>query len=374
MNISYEEAMRRIDEYEKADLNRYIEGIKACGFDHEKTMQKIEIYEKKLRYRCCRETSFPFDIYLYRGEGKIIVVPVTKSMFWYRCELAAYCCLNDTENAIDIGKTVSEVFDYLKKSPVDTRTVEECAADDYIQKYTTCKTFKSFAKKYSLCLAILNEDGTYIISASERLKNYNGYGGLDDPNDPFRFKLPKEASDEEIGNAVIAALDRSDELERAIKPDPYPPVEVELLSDQKIKISPPRDRHFTDCGDGGAAEIYKLYEYSASEGADPAARLFLCIAAELDCDMTEDNIRTVWEKLYGKGENFEVADTSCGIFTLRADMRNSKVRKVSYLLRIDENELLECTLEFDYPDKRKKTEEKLLKMFEKFASDCRIVP
>lgn len=374
MDLSYEEAMRRIDEYEKADLNRYIEGIKACGFDHEKTMQKIEIYEKKNRYRCCRETSFPFDIDLYRGEGKIIVVPVTKSMFWYRCALAAYCCLNDTENAIDIGKTVSEAFDYLKKSPVDTRTMEECAADNYIVNHTTCKTFKQFAKKYSLCSAILNEDGTYIITATERLKNYNGYGGLDDPNDPFRFRLPKEASYEEIGNAVIAALDRSDELERAKKPDPYPPVKIELLSGGSVKIYPPRNSRFTDCGDGGAAEIYKLYEYSASEGAAPAARLFLGIAAELDCDMTEDNIRTVWEKLYGKGENFEVTHTGCGIFTLRADMRSPKVRKVSYLLRIDERELLECTLEVDHPDKRKKTEERLIKMFEKFSSECRIVP
>lgn len=253
MDISYEEAMRRIDKYEKYDTRGY---------------------------KCCRETRFPFDIYLYRGEGKIIVVPVTKSMFWHRRELAAYCCLNDSENAINIGKTISEAFEYLKKSPVDTRTIEECNADNYIVNYTTCKTYKSFVKKYSLCFAILKEDGTYTISPSERLNNYRGYGGLDDPNDPFRFKLPKEASDEEIGNAVIAAFNRSDELEKAKKPDPYPPVEVELLSDQKVEIHPPRDRHFTDMQDGSAAEIYRLYEYSPKEGAEPSANFYLGIAAE----------------------------------------------------------------------------------------------
>lgn len=370
MEISYEEAMRRIDEFEKADLNRYIEGIKACGFDHEKTMQKIEIYEKRLRYRCCRETSFPFDIDLYRGEGKIIVVPVTKSMFWRRRALAAYCCLNDSENAADIGKTVWEAFDYLKKSPVDTRTMEECAADNYIVNHTTCKTFKQFAKKYSLCFAVLYEDGTYTISASERLKNYNGYGGLDDSNDPFRFRLPKEASYEEIGNAVIAALDRSDELERAKKPDPYPPIDVELLSGQKVEIHPPRDRHFTDMEDGSAAEIYRLYEYSPKKGAEPSANFYVGIAAELDCDLGGDNIRKAWENQYSKADSFEVKSVEHGIFKLRAEMRNKSVHRISYLLQIDESELLDCTMELQKPNSRKKLDEKLLGLFEEFAFRC----
>lgn len=79
MELSYEEAMRRIDEYEKND-NR--------------------------GYQCCRETRFPFDIYLYKGEGKIIVVPVTKSMFWYRRYLGVYCSLNDSESAVNIGMKV----------------------------------------------------------------------------------------------------------------------------------------------------------------------------------------------------------------------------------------------------------------------------
>ncbi len=345
MELSYEEAMHRIDEYEKND-NR--------------------------GYQCCRETRFPFDIYLYKGEGKIIVVPVTKSMFWHRRELAAYCCLNDSENAINIGKIVSEVFDYLKKSPVDTRTMEECTADNYIVNYTTCKTYKSFVKKYSLCFAILYEDGTYTISASERLKNYRGYGGLDDPNDPFRFKLSKDASDEEIGNAVIAALNRSDELEKAKKPDPYPPVEIELLSGKTVIISPLRDRHFTDCDDCGAAELYKAYVYYPKEGADSSAEFYLGIAAELDCDISEDNIRKAWEELHGKAELFEVKPVEHGIWGLRAEMKNKSVHRISYLLQIDESELLDCTMELRKPNSRKKLDEKLTVLFEEFAGKCRL--
>ncbi len=342
MNISHEEAMRRIDEYEKSNIG----------------------------YKCCRETKFPRDIDLYKGEGQILVVPLTQSMFWHRCDLGLYCSLNDSESAVNIGKTLIEVFDYLNRCPVDTRTIEECAADNYIVNYTTCKTFKSFAKKYSSCYAGLNEDGTYIITPCERLENYNGYGGVD-TDDPFRFKLPKEASAKEIGNAVIAALARSDELERAQKPDPYPPIEVELLSDQKVEIFPPRDRHFTDMEDGGAAEIYRLYEYYPKEGADSSAEFYLGIAAELDCDMSEDNIRNTWEKQNGKAEFFEVKPTEHGIFKLRAEMKNKSVHRISYLLQIDESELLDCTMELRKPNSRKKLDEKLSGLFEEFARQCK---
>ena len=78
MNITYEEAMRRIDEYEQYDKG----------------------------YKCCRETRFPRDIDLYRGEGQILVVPLTQSMFWYRRYLGVYCSLNDSESAVNIGMKV----------------------------------------------------------------------------------------------------------------------------------------------------------------------------------------------------------------------------------------------------------------------------
>ena len=341
MELSYEETMRRIDEYEK----------------------------KKVGYKCCRETGFPYNIEIYRGEEQILVVPFVKCMFWYGRALALYCSLNDSENALNIGKNITEAFDYLKRCPVDTRTAEELKADNFITNNTICKTYEKFIKKYSMCFAVLNEDGTYIISASER--DNKGYGGLDDPNDPFRFKLPKEASEEEIGNAVIAALNRSDELVKAKKPDLYPPIEVELLSDQKVEIHPPRDRHFSDSDDCGAAELYKGYGYFPKEGADSSAEFYLGIAAELDCDLSEDNIRHAWEKLHGKAEFFEVIQAEHGIWGLRAEMRNKSVHRISYLLQIDESELLDCTMELHKPNTRKKLDEKLTEMFEEFARKCR---
>lgn len=86
--------------------------------------------------------------------------------------------------------------------------------------------------------------------------------------------------------------------------------------------------------------------------------------------MSEDNIRKAWEKLHGKAEFFEVKSAEHGIYELRAEMRNKSVHRISYLLQIDESELLDCTMELHKPNSRKKLDEKLTEMFEEFARKC----
>lgn len=371
MDLSYEETMRRIAKYENDDLNEYIEGLKAYGFDHERTLYEIEKYERKFKYQYCREKTFPYDVAVYKGENRLFVVPYITSIFYLGYWMAWYRMLDDTESPEVIGKAILDAFEHIRVSPVDARTQVERDEDLFYLKETKCRSYSAFYKKYMYCNIDMNEQGIYTVAALIHSVDNRGYTGIDGDES---VQLSNNATALDLGNAITNAFRILENYAGAKKPDPYPPVEVKLLSDQKVKISPPRDRHFTDCDDCGAAELYKVYKYYPQEGAESSAEFYLGIAAELDCDMTEDNIRTVWEKLYGKGENFEVTSTGCGIFTLRADMRNSKVRKVSYLLRIDESELLECTLEVDHPNKRKKTEERLIKMFEKFASECRIVP
>ena len=59
-----------------------------------------------------------------------------------------------------------------------------------------------------------------------------------------------------------------------------------------------------------------------------------------------------------------------GIWRLRAEMRNKSVHRISYLLQIDESELLDCTMELHKPNSRKKLDEKLTEMFEEVARKC----
>ena len=51
-------------------------------------------------------------------------------------------------------------------------------------------------------------------------------------------------------------------------------------------------------------------------------------------------------------------------------MRNKSVHRISYLLKIDKSELLNCTMELHKPNSRKKLDEKLTEMFEEFARKC----
>ena len=87
--------------------------------------------------------------------------------------------------------------------------------------------------------------------------------------------------------------------------------------------------------------------------------------------MNEDNIRSAWERQNGKAEFFEVKSVEHGIFKLRAEMKNKSIHRISYLLRIDESELLDCTMELYKPNSRKKLDEKLSSLFEEFARQCK---
>ena len=368
MELTYEETMQRIAEHEENERNKYIEGLKAYDFDYERTMYEIEKYDKKFKYTYCKEKKFPWSISVFKGENQLIVVPYITTIAWYSTAMARYRILDENESPEIIGKAILDSFEHISRSPVDARTPAERDEDSY-RKETKCKSYKAFNKKYMCVDVNMREQGEYSVSASINSFDNNGYCDIEGVKS---VKLPNTASAVDIGNAVINAFKIIEEYKKSQKPDPYPPIEIELLSDQKVEIHPPRDRHFTDMQDGSAAEIYRLYEYSPKEGAEPSANFYLGIAAELDCDLSEDNIRKAWEELHGKAELFEVKSVKHGIWGLRAEMRNKSVHRISYLLQIDESELLDCTMELHKPNTRKKLDEKLSVMFEEFALDILI--
>lgn len=316
------------------------------------------------------EQQYPFYISVYKDSDRFLINPklVTTGEFRSNSPWIRIIDKNDENVELLLSNVISDAIEYIKNSPILNiwETTKSIGEYIYWKQENKYKSGNAFYKRNVCFDIVFNEDKTYDIYTTQPTAKDLYY------NIKQEAALIKNASPFEIGKAIIIVADMIEKSDGKYKSDKYPPVEMDLLSGKKVKIYPPRNSRFDDLDDGGAAEIYKLYEYSASEGAEPSARLFVGIAAELGCDITEGNIRTVWEKFYGKAESFEVTDTSCGIFTLRADMRNKKIRKVSYLLRICEFELLECTLEVDFPNKRKKTEEKLLNIFEGFAGKCKL--
>lgn len=237
---------------------------------------------------------------------------------------------------------------------------------DLVRYYDSCSLYYNiFRKKYSFNIWWHKKGCQYPISCDSS----QGEKGI------LTFDTPLEFTDhsdpEKLGKIIIEALDRSRKISDKVAGNPYPEKTIELLSGTTMIVPAPRDKHFSDCEDYGVGELHQAYLYFPKEGADSSAEFYLGIAAELDCDLSEDNIRHAWEKLHGKAEFFEVIQAEHGIWGLRAEMRNKSVHRISYLLQIDESELLDCTMELHKPNTRKKLDEKLTEMFEEFARKCR---
>ena len=95
------------------------------------------------------------------------------------------------------------------------------------------------------------------------------------------------------------------------------------------------------------------------------------IAPELDCNLDVQNIKSCWEEVYGKAEFFEVQEVEYGLFKLRVEMRNKATHKISYLLQMEEDLLLECGMDVHQPNRRKKLDENLSALFEEFTLECK---
>ncbi len=312
--------------------------------------------------------KYPYMISIYKDADRYLINPDLVTVGSFRSNAPWLKFAETTDDCTVLGNAVIEAVEYIKNSPIlDIQaTIDEIGEFIYWKKEGKYPSWGAFDKK-NICITVkLNENGTYEIYSMKKLPRNNGYSGC-----IKEHNCDANASSEEIGLAVIDVAVAAEEFYNKNKPNPYPPKTIELLNDSEVIIEAPRDKHFNDYEDCGAAELHQAYLYFAKEGAEPSAAFYLGIAAELDCDMNEDNIRRAWEKLHGKAELFEVKSVEHGIFKLRAEMRNKSVHRISYLLQIDESGLLDCTMELHKPNTRKKLDEKLTVMFEEFARQCR---
>lgn len=207
----------------------------------------------------------------------------------------------------------------------------------------------------------------------------NGYSNNSDSlGEPkvLTFDIPLEFNDhsnpEILGEMIIEALDRSRMIGEKIAGGYRPPKNIELASGSEIIVEVPRDKHFSDNDDYGVCELYQAYLYFPREDSEePSAAFYIGMAAELDGEINEENIRNAWEKQNGKADFFEVKAVEHGIFKYCAEMRNKKIHRISYLLEIADCDLLDCTMELRKPNSRKKLDEKLSGLFEEFAFRCK---
>lgn len=279
----------------------------------------------------------------------------------------------------DIGDLSIAEFENL--IGMDIEQYESIPKGDAYLKFFDAKDYKDLDRNYDNCSLEYNiARKKYSFHLWWNYKNGNRYfsDSSDSLGEPsvLTFDTPLEFTDysdpEKLGAMIIEALDRSRKIGEKVSGNYRPPKIIELLSGSEVIVEAPRDKHFADYDDYGVGEMYQAYMYLPREDSEEAsAAFYIGMDAELNCDMNEENIRKAWEKQNGKAEIFEVKSVEYGIFKLRAEMRNKSVHRISYLLQIDESELLDCTMELYKPNSRKKLNEKLTGLFEEFARGCK---
>ena len=313
--------------------------------------------------------GYPYMIQIYKGEGRMLFVPLIHHRGGNRIELGENVCIDESVDGKTIGIIILDSINKIRNSPVSCASPEVVAKNIAWENFSKYKTWVSFWKNNNYTLISFYEDGHYQIVSSKRSEKRKGnYGDV-----AKIIELMPEVSAEDIGKAVIDVFQAAEEYHKQNPTSNKKHTKkVQLLNGMELTMDEPADSHFIDIDDSGAAEIYQCYSYATSENAEPAAEFFIGIAPEIDCDLDIENVRASWEEYFGKADFFEMQETDYGIFKYRVEMCNKESHKISYLLKQEEDLLLECGMEVHSPNRRKKTDEKLVGLFEQFAISCRM--
>lgn len=277
----------------------------------------------------------------------------------------------------DIGDLSIAEFEELVG--MDIEQYESISEEEAYLKFFGTKDYKDLERNYDHCSIgynVVEKKYSFTLWWYKKGSIGNCSYSTGEPG-ILTFDTPLEFTDysdpEKLGEMIIEALDRCRKITDKVAGNPYPEKNIELANGSNLTISAPRDKHFTDEEDHGVCEVYQMYGYYPREDSEEASAVFyIGVAAELNGETDEENIRSAWEKQNGKAELFEIKSAEHGIFKFRAEMRNKSVHRISYLLQIDEVEMLDCTMELRKPNSRKKLDEKLTGLFEEFARQCKL--
>ncbi|MBP3337779.1 MAG: hypothetical protein J6L69_00055, partial [Lachnospiraceae bacterium] len=256
--------------------------------------------------------------------------------------------------------TMQDYEEYAKKYILEF--LNEKDYNDVEKKFLNCWiSYRLETNDYEICLGWIKKHGNKYYHESSNSLGDKKVMTFDTP-----LVFDDNVKPEVLGSMLFEAFERCQMLTDRASGEFYARKEIDLLDESKLTYEEPRDKHFVDFEDGGVAEIYQIYSYLPSEDAESSCDIYLGIASEIDCNIEEENVKTSWEKYYGKATDFVYEECKKGIFTHRAEIKNSKAHKISYLLKQDEELVLECSYVLHQPSRRKKLNEKLQEVFEKF--------
>lgn len=343
MDLSYEETMRRIDEHEQSDP-----------------------FGRKL----CRQKNMPYHIHIYKGEGQVLIVPLITAACGLSVEMARYWRVPADSSAKELGRCIFEALGYIKNRPVDARTTNERKNDAVMRCATKCKNYKTFYKKYFFDIFTYHEDGSYTLAA-------DGHNEIEFVYDRrvHRKDFPPDTSPEQIGQTLLQQFADMEEFYRARKKQKPARARttIETLSGSKLSFEAPKDGHYVDEEDYGAAEVYQGYSYRKESEEEAVADMYFSIAAELDCDLSPENVSQVYKKLYGADVLIDRKDVDHPVFEKCIEVTSTQIHHVVYVRQVDEAELLACELVVKLKPAGKRIYNKVLKDFESLLASVEIV-
>jgi hypothetical protein len=361
--------------------------------------QKILQSEVKAGFPLGRIMAFklPFEVRIplaVRRKNGIIYYQLQLDVIGYGTLTPEFHKIEAAESLSDIGRLTFGLLNKFKEKPelefseiAEIAHIEQTDWDEIKSaisekrlKFMGAKDSKDLDRTYDecgICYTIASDLYEFHLFWMYREGSRWWYDSAKSTGKPtiFTFDEPLAFTDktapEEVGRMLIEALDRSRQMADRMSGDYCPPVVVELLSEGfSVSIKPPKDKHFVDAEDYGTGEIYQGYSYFPNEDAESIAEFYLGIGAELNCGLSEENVRLTWEKYDGKADFFEMKEIKHQLFTIRAEMKNKNTHRISYYKKFTDDEILECAMTLKRPNQKKKLDEKLSRQFEDFAFRC----
>ena len=69
--------------------------------------------------------SYPLLISIYKGEGRMLIVPLIDHIAGYSIDSDWFISLSDLDNAVSVGEGVKSALDYIRNSPLSSLTPNE---------------------------------------------------------------------------------------------------------------------------------------------------------------------------------------------------------------------------------------------------------
>ncbi|MCQ2513605.1 MAG: hypothetical protein MJ089_00745, partial [Ruminococcus sp.] len=171
--------------------------------------------------------KFPFLIEIYKGEGRILIIPLISHLGGYRVDFGYFVNIENID-CTSIGNNVLQMKNIIEKSNISCATLKEQEQERAWKKSSKYKTWNAFWKNNNFALFEIYEDEHYDVYSAKHSENQKGIYG----DTIKKINLPPNATVEEIGQAVIDVFSALEEYykEHPLKKiERYPIETIELL-------------------------------------------------------------------------------------------------------------------------------------------------